>query len=41
MVEPMAYTPYTMLSASPLVVVLLVKVAPPSVEIPRPPKVAA
>ena len=41
MVSPTAYTPRTSLSPSPLVVVLLVKVAPPSVEIPRPPKVAA
>ena len=38
---PAAYTQNTSLSPSPLVVVLLVKVAPPSVEIPRPPMVAA
>ena len=41
MVSPTAYTPSTSLLPSPLVVVLLVKVAPPSVEILRPPMVAA
>ena len=37
---PSAYTPYTLLLPSPLAVVRLVKVAPPSVEILSPPKVA-
>ena len=41
MVSPTAYTPRTVLLPSPLVVVALVKVAPPSVEILRPPAVPA
>ena len=41
MVLPTTYTPYTVLLPRPLVVVLLVKVAPLSVEMLRPPLVAA
>jgi hypothetical protein len=41
MVVVLAKTPNTVLLPSPLAVVRLVKVAPPSVEMDRPPRVAA
>ena len=40
-VPSMAYTPFTKLSPRPLLVVLLVKLAPPSVEMDKPLAVAA